>query len=284
MMRLAGGRICVGLIVILGIAAYYAWHSKHRFSAVVAAAGGEYYRVPDPSRRKFSQTVQRMIARLQGNGSPEFDVVEFRPGKVCDEWLRRHQPGLTHLSNLTLVLQDSPVGDEGMDVLGSLKNLHSLDLSGTKTSESGLRIIASLPRLSSLNIPATELSPSAIKILVLMPELYALGLEADQVTPESIEYMAQMPKLASLTVYGATDDTVRLFGNSKKFQSITLHDSAVTEASIPTLKAVPGITLLSFTDRELTDEQLKEFKVALPGCYVQHVTAKEIQEMRDSGL
>ena len=277
-------RVSALTAAILVIAFFCVWQSGNRFSDEVANAGGRYYRAPNATPGGLMQSLQRTIMRVLGNGPPRFDVVEFRPGDVSDEWLQRHQRELSQLSNLTLVLQNSQISDEGMTVLASLENLISLDLSGTQVSGRSLHQISRLPHLCSLNVPDTQLSPSALQSLVEMPELYALGLDAAQITPESLEHMAQMPKLASLTVYGATDQTLSLFEDPHQFQSISLHDSKVSEESIPSLKAIPGITLLSFSDGELTDGQLRKFKAALPGCYVQHVTAREIQEMRDSGL
>jgi len=119
----------------------------------------------------------------------------------------RHLTALTHLNQLelegtevrgpglefvaayvkdTLVLNDTPINDDGLSYLREAKNLRHLFLEGTAITDDGLRQIARMTNLQFLSLKRTKITDSGLVHLHGLPKLNVVQLEATSVTPQGV--------------------------------------------------------------------------------------------------
>ena len=85
-----------------------------------------------------------------------------------------------------LNLGRKPVGDEGMAVVGQLKNLSRLHLEKTEVTDDGLSHLQDLERLEYLNLYGTAVSDAGLTHLSSLERLRSLYLWQSNATPEGV--------------------------------------------------------------------------------------------------
>lgn len=246
--------------------------------------GGKHYQAKDPTPVTFALATERLLKLISGSEVPVFDVIEFTPGIINDDWLRDNRSAIADMSNLTLVMHGSRITATGLSYLNGLQCLHSIDLSDTGLADSSLSHVVTHPNLVDLSIPGTGISDTALEVLARMPHLVAVSIDSTQATQTGIAHLAKCPKLAILNLYDANDGNIAQLHRLPGLNFLTLRNAQLSENSLASFKAIPKLTLLTFIDCDLSDEQLTQIQTGLPTCQVQRITSQQIEEIEKSLL
>jgi len=260
------------------------WWSSRQFAARFESVGGKYYQAQDPTPMTFSLATERLMSRILGSEVPIFDVIEFTPGIIDDDWLRDNRSAIADMSHLTLVMHGSRITTTGLSYLRGLQCLHSIDLSGTCLADSSLTHVVTHPNLVDLSIPGTGISDAALEVLSQMPHLVAVSVDSMQATQIGIAHLAKCPKLEILNLHDANDDNVAQLRQLPRLDFLTLQNAQLTKKSLTSFKAIPKLSLLTFIDCDLSDEHLAQLQTALPTCQVQRFTSQQIEEIQKAFL
>ncbi len=112
--------------------------------------------------------------------------------------------GLTQLKEL--MLNGSPIGDEGLSPLAGLTSLQSLQMGGTQITDAGIAHFSTLSNLTTLDLERTRVGDAGVRLLLDLPRLMSLNLDDTRVTDAGLVELADRISrgpLQSLDVHGA---------------------------------------------------------------------------------
>jgi hypothetical protein len=275
--RLVRSLVVVSSIVILlcGGGAWW-WTSRPDIGDAVHQAGGRY------RREVMGSQISVLIDAINLHSTTVFHWIEFAPGDVDDAWLHAHGDEIRRLSYLILSLRDSRVTGEGLSAMRGMQNLHNLDLSGTPLEDADVAHIATLSNLAQLDVSRTGISDKALVGLSSLSVLAHVTIDSTQATPAGVAGLAACPQLRSVMLVDANDESVRRIAQLNGMIGIMLVGDDITAASLPALKQMQGLQILTLYDCHLTDEEMLELQQALPGCTVQQLSSEVIEQMRES--
>jgi Leucine-rich repeat (LRR) protein len=252
------------------------WMSRPDFGNDVHAAGGRY-------RMGYWTTPLRRLSNWYYNQPTRaYHCIEFAPGGVDDEWLERHQTQVRDLTYLVLCLRETHVTDRGLSHLAGMANLQSLDLRGTQLSDAAMPHILGMPNLTTLDVARTGISDQAIARVSQMPSLASITLDGSQATQVAIGGLAQCRRLGSVMIVDASDENVGRLTQLKGLVSVDLDGDQLTTASLPHLKQLQGLQILTLWGSDFSDEDLSELRQALPGCVVQQLDSELLERKREA--
>lgn len=113
---------------------------------------------------------------------------EFREAKMDKATLER----LGRLPRIgTLILQDSPITDEGLKLLAALTQLQYLSLANTQITDAGLQYLKGMTQLEWLNLDSTQVSDTGLEQIKDLPRLKRLVLTHTGVTDEGVKRLRE---------------------------------------------------------------------------------------------
>lgn len=115
--------------------------------------------------------------------------------------LRGMVEGLQQLDRVGLVLEDTPLNDAAMPVIGSVTNLLMLDANSTNITSDGLAALAGLDQLVFLSVANTIVGDAALERLPPLASLKFLNLSTTNVTDEGVVLLAKFPSLSYVMLY-----------------------------------------------------------------------------------
>ncbi len=129
--------------------------------------------------RKFGYTFNTPSVVQYVTALTELDEITLGNTNLSDELLLH----LSQFKKLQKVIagggNSSLVSDMGLDSLGELTLLTSVDLSGSKVTDAGMKQLAKLTRLESLAISKTQVTDASLDVLLGLPKLRQLYLGKD---------------------------------------------------------------------------------------------------------
>lgn len=146
----------------------------------------------------------------------------------------------------TLKIQYSPIGDQTAQAIGRLQNLECVFLSGTNVGDAGAVHLGKLTKLKVLTLDRTRITDDGVHKIASLKELRILNLTRTQITDSSLKMIFQMSELESLNLSGCP---------------------GISSESLVQLRNLKKLRLLS-VGPNLTPEDLRELKQALPDCEV----------------
>jgi|GEM_PF-4347001 len=172
------------------------------------------------------------------------------------------------------------VTDEGLEILGGLHSLQSLNLENTKAGRKALQSALNCPRLSSLNVSHTSVTDVELARLlrnaplveldvcgtgvtdgVFVGEppsqtLRSLSASFTTLTDESLKVISKMSRMKHLNLRstGATKQGIRLLPS--QLESLDLSSTAVTDDSIEDICPMRELRSLELSRIGLTDKGL----------------------------
>jgi len=181
--------------------------------------------------------------------------------------------GLTHLERLTnpyaLNLSKTKVTGSGLDRLESLSKLRTLDLSGTRVTDDGLDGLAKLPSLISLNLSNTQVTDNVLPLLRCLPSLDRVDVSGTKMTIRGMAEVAQQRPEVEVVFAGgslrretldldrgARDGLLSDFARVRRFRTIRLSDSQVTDAGLAGLTGQDNLEHLWIVNVPITDAGL----------------------------
>lgn len=266
-------KLLLTLIVITLVAAGVAiWSLQRGFPHEVHAIGGRY-------RREVLDTwVQILFSQLNGRGPTVFHWIQLRNSEADDDWLHRHRDEIADLSHLILYMSDTNITGQGLSALREMDNIQYLDLSNTQLTDDDVSHIATLPNVTTLYIGGTGISDSALVELSAMPHLVWLGLDSSQATPHGLSELSKCKNLTGLHVENANDDSIANVAATAWPVYMNVDGSQLTAESLASLAKMSGLKLLTLYDSRFSDAELQELRQALPGCTIQQMEKRAVEE------
>jgi hypothetical protein len=127
---------------------------------------------------------------------------------LSDQW-KGGDAELNHLSDLynlqALYVVRAPITDKGLEQIGKLRDLRTLELIETKASDAGLINLKGLTRLNYLRLEGSaggsEFSNKGLEHLTGLPQLKLLTLYGHEFSDMAIRYVEQIACLRRLTLF-----------------------------------------------------------------------------------
>ena len=207
------------------------WVLEQKGSIDVATPDGEKIeKIDDPARLpngRFSLTA----VRLDDNQ------------KLTDADLRRFK-GFTRLEKLSL--NNTPIGDAGLNELATCVALRDVYLNHTKVTDAGLVVLGRFGSLRALFIGATAVTDRGLEHLNNVRQLTDLWLQKTKITNDGLLLLTRFTSLKRLS----------------------LADTPLTDAALPQLSKLESLTQLFLNGTNISDAGIEELSVALPKCKV----------------
>jgi Leucine-rich repeat (LRR) protein len=178
-----------------------------------------------------------------------------------------------HLINCFLILDRTPISDEGILPLREINNLRLLSVQQTAITNKGLSNIQGIVSLQLLRLNWTRIDDEGLKFIDRLPDLALLYLSGTKITDKSVEKLVQLKKLAALQFShtSLTDKGIGYLLELEKLEYLGLDNTKITEASVPTLKKIGSTRKLVYLDITGTDigaAKVKELTEQLPDCTI----------------
>jgi len=264
----------VAVLIVVGVASR--WWPRDSFVAEIERIGGRYrQQLIDGHFRAFLKVVHRQPLTV-------YHWIDLEKSQADDAWLRAHREDIQKQSDLCLFIGTPRITTDGLAELRGLENIDVLDATGMPLEDSSVETFVSLPRLIQLYIAHTGISDKALAGLATSPHLVFLAIDRTQATEAGIDGLKTCPVLSGLWILDADDDCVARVATFGRLTSLTLQGKDLHLESLLQLKSLPSLETLSLYDTKLTDAELNQLRQALPGCTIQQLESKKIQEMREA--
>ena len=264
------------LVVVCGLAGALRWLTHDEFQAEVQSVGGRYRsEVVDSRSTAFMKALNRQALTV-------FHWIDLEGSQADDAWLRSHRDDIRRQTHLFLFLRNSRITTKGLAALEGLDNLQGLDLTGTPLDDTAIDILATLPNAPQLYIGRTGISDSALAGLSRSPYLSFLCIDGAQATETGIAGLATCPRLNGVWILDADDKCLLRLTSLGGLTYLHLQGDQLTAESLPFLKQLSGLQLLTLFDTTFSDDELAELRQALPKCTVQQLDSARLTEARES--
>jgi len=203
-----------------------------------------------------------MVARLDGLVLPRLETVSLSGKQVTGESLR-------HIARFKTIaclnLNDTAIDDAGLKHLEGLPNLVLIRLNGTPVTGRGLASLSTLPKLHTLELERTAITDASLANLAELRNLEDLFLRSTKITDRGLANLQTLPKLKALALDGTaiTDKGLVEFakpGGLRNVQHLYLESTAVTDAGLRHLDALPKLQGISLTGTRATKVSTDRFK------------------------
>ena len=177
---------------------------------------------------------------------------------------------LRYLQNCFLVLDETPISDEGLSDLKTLDNLLLLSLQATPVTDEGLGHIEGIISLRLLRLNWTRITDHGLRYIDRLPDLVMLYVSGTRITDDAMKHIVALKKLAALQMASTriTDKSCARLPELPELQFLGLDRTKVTDVGVTYLSSCPKLTYVNLTKTELTDKRLIELRTELPKCRV----------------
>ena len=173
------------------------------------------------------------VARL--NSATVLDLSETRITDIGFQALK----SLPNVAELNLYYSEL-IGDGAMAALREWKHLRVLNLRGTKVTDAGLIPLAGLP-IESLDVGYSLFTDNGFDALVNLPQLKRLAVGGNKLTDTGLNSVRLLTNLVELDISGNQRTDSGMWG------------ATITDRSIETLNALPGLQVLNLRGSKFTD-------------------------------
>lgn len=150
-----------------------------------------------------------------------------------------------------LLLKETPVTDEGVAHLRTLRRLRFLSLEATQVTDAGLARLAEFPSLEVLDLARDPISDAGLVHIGKLVRLRGLGLAGTKITDAGLSHLAGLGNLTALHLAhtGISDAGLAHLHGLGRLQKINISDSRVTDGGVAALEAArPGIEVVRRTE------------------------------------
>jgi hypothetical protein len=275
--RLRGLRVlAAGVAVVVVIGAASRWLPSDSFVAEIERIGGRSrQQIIDARMTAFLKLIHRQPLTV-------YHWIDLERSQADDAWLLAHREDIQRQSDLCLFVRNPRITTDGIAELRGLENIDVLDVTGMPLENSAVETFVSLPRLIQLYIAHTGISDTALAGLATSPHLVFLSIDRTQATEAGIDGLKTCPVLSGLWILDADDDCVAHVATFSRLTSLALQGDQFTIESLAGLKSLQHLKVLSLFDSKFTDAELSQLRQALPGCTIQQMESKKIEEIREA--
>lgn len=184
-----------------------------------------------------------------------------------------------------ILLNQTPVGDGDLDLLGETPRLRILGLQATKITDDGIRSLSSTPRLQKLDLSNTRITDAGMEHLQPLVNLQELSIAGTAVTDAGIASLTGLKNLTSLDASGTqiTDAALKALAKIPALKTLILNQCRLTDAGLAELANCKSLTFLSLEGIPVTGSFLQEMK-AVPLSYLNLSASRcDGASLKDSG-
>lgn len=169
-----------------------------------------------------------------------------------------------HLQSVELNLT---LDDKGAEVLGRLRQLRQLTLSGRQAiSPAGFQHLAGLSELSQLTMRSCGLSDEHLAAVGQLRGLEVLVLSGNHITAAGIEHLRDLSKLRKLEVSfcrGIDDQAFEKISRLERLEDLSAQETRVTDAGLTYLYDMPYLRSVTVLGSPATQRGLRALRGAL---------------------
>jgi len=141
-------------------------------------------------------------------------------------------------------LADTPLTDDGLQLVGQLTTLEDINLYGTSVTDAGLQHLTGLTHLWALSLNQTRIGDAGLASLKGMNNLRYLNVEACPITDEGVGHIAEVSSLTWLVMGHTrmTDLGLARLTSLRKLNTLAVNRTGVTDTGIEALRrALPNL-------------------------------------------
>lgn len=174
--------------------------------------------------------------------------------------------------------------DEHAEVISKFPSLRSVSLFHTEISDAGVEALCRLSQLELLTVSSPEVTSASFKHVAKLKELESLSAWQWKIDNADFQELLPLPKLVCLDLLTElSDESVPYLLRFKGLERLRLRGEGVTEACVPLLCTMRGLTWLNLDDTSIHKESdaAAELKRSLPGCMIRlPKTEEELERER----
>ena len=215
------------------------------------------------------------------NALPNLNSIGIHNAQNIDTAALTQLARFSKLESITL-LAAPKFEDDFVRALLPLRELHSLRLDEVPITDASLPIIGRLIRLKVLSLTRTRLTGKALEHLGQLPLLRELCLLDLNLTDDGSDFLSELRELRVLTLNATNigDETLQRIADLKQLQDIRIQGTVVTNAGLMYLRELPNVEILDVGNRQITDAGVVHVN-GLGKLRVLHLTNTQIS---DAGL
>jgi len=245
---------------------------------IVVAAVGVWLGVRVNAARR-QQAAVATIQRLGGTVYYAHQIREDSLGRLVAEpdkplplpkWLRPVAERIFPPAVASVSLRETQATDRDLEILKFFPHLRRLDLAKTAVTDDGLAIVGRLRELESLSVVGLEIDDRGIEHLKSL-RLTHLSLWKTRVTDAGVRHLRHMTMLRMLTLDETqiTDAAMEDVGELVNLEEwLGLTDNRLTDAAVPHLSKLTKLRSLNLLRTNVSPEGLRQLRIALPGTQV----------------
>jgi len=187
---------------------------------------------------------------------------------------------LRYLRNCFLVLDATPISNEGLADLKTLDNLLLLSLQQTPITDEGMGQVEGIISLRLLRLNWTRISDHGLRHIDRLPDLVMLYLSGTRITDNAMLHIVELKKLAALQMSFTkiTDKACASLPKLPELQFLGLDRTRVTDVGVTHLRSCKKLAYVNLTQTTLTDKRLVDLRSEIPDCrVVRKVTLRHLQ-------
>lgn len=210
----------------------------------------------------------------ENNGSVEIKegaIVGVSLGAIKSNVLAQFRD-LHTVNSFGTYLSYSTLNDEDLAVIGSMKNLESIDLDACQINGlKGLSTIAKLPKLKSLAIGEGGVDDAEVAVINQSKSIRELSLYAHSLSDKGLKHIGEMTELTTLKLqgspeylYNVTDAGVAHLTKLTKLEHLDLSRIEVTDACIDSIAKLSSLKVVVLGDTKITKAGRDKLQAASP--------------------
>src|SRR5262245_11144674 len=167
-------------------------------------------------------------------------------------------------------LRDTQATDRDLEILKFFPHLQRLDLGNTRVTDDGLGIVGQLRELESVSAVGLTIGDRGVEHLKSL-QLTHLSLWKTRVSDAGVRHLRQMTTLRMLTLDETqiTDAAMEDVGELVNLDDwLGLTDNRLTDAAVPHLSKLTKLRSLNLLRTNVSPEGLRQLRMALPGTQV----------------
>ena len=194
-----------------------------------------------------------------------------------------------HLRTCFLVLDATPITNDGLSDLRKLDNLLLLSVRQTEIDDEGLSQIEGIVSIRLLRLNHTNVTNKGLRHIDRMPDLIMLYLTGTKITDDALDHLRPLKKLVALKLSETdiTDTNLSLLEGFPDLQYLALESTDITDKGVKSLKKLDSLAYVNLTDTDISPAGLLELRQALPNCEVEKKLTydelrKSVELLRDA--
>jgi hypothetical protein len=183
-----------------------------------------------------------------------------------------------------LILEDTKIGDNGLELLSACNMLSYLDLSGTNVTGKGLKCLASpllvlklsrtkiddsdleslrgLSSIQSLELASTKVTDQGIRSLRSLKDLTALNLADTRISGTGFISLLELSFLDTLQLSGTdtSDAETGLLAKLTRLRELAIRNTKITDKGLMDIAKLHDLRNLDLGGNAITDQGLESIK------------------------